>query len=88
MEEKLNKLYTDPSQPGSFTGQSSFFKALKNKNIKRKAVKEFLAKLVSYTLHRPKRKNFLRKRVVVPFINHTFQADLVDVSNIKDENEG
>ena len=88
MEEKLNKLYTDPSQPGSFTGQSSFFKALKNKNIKRRAVKDFLAKLESYTLHKPKRKNFLRKRVVVPFINHTFQADLVDVSNIKDENDG
>jgi hypothetical protein len=54
MEEKLNKLNTDPSQPGSFTGQSSFFKALKNKNIKRRAVKDFLAKLESYTLQKKK----------------------------------
>jgi hypothetical protein len=77
-----DKLYTDPSKPASSTGQSSFFSALKNKNIKRRDVKDFLARLESYTLHKNE------KTFLVPFINQTFQADLVDVSNIKDENDG
>jgi hypothetical protein len=83
--EKIRKLYTNPSKPGSFSGLSGFLKA--NKTLKKNDVIKFLNSNDSYTLHRPKRKKFVRKKIVVPGIDHLWQIDLIDVSKIKDENE-
>ena len=83
---QIEKLYTNPSNPGSFSGISGFLRA--NKNVKKKDLINYLKSSEAYTLHKPKRKNFVRKKVIVPSINHTFQIDLVDVSKIKDENDG
>lgn len=35
-KEKILNLYTDPSQPGSFSGINSFYKVLKQKDKKLK----------------------------------------------------
>ena len=40
----------------------------------------------AYSLHKPKRKKFIRKKVVVSGIDDNWQIDLLDVTKIKDEN--
>ena len=41
----------------------------------------------AYTLNRPARRNFERRRVYVSGINDQFQADLADVSNLSKQND-
>ena len=51
-------------------------------------IKQWLSVQDTYTLHRPVRRKFRRRRVVVGGIDHQWQADLVDVSRIKQHNRG
>ena len=78
------KSYTDPSEPGSFSGISSFYKTLKtkNKNIKIKDVNEWVKSQDTYTLHKSKSKKFMRNQTVVDGINDTWQIDLCDMRAI------
>ena len=48
-----------------------------------KEVKHWLSEQDPYTLHKPVRYRFRRRRVVVGGINHQWQADLVDMSRLK-----
>ena len=86
--KSIEKLYTNPANPGSFSGEAAFVRSLKNKKINKDDIKSFLESFEPYTIHKPMRKNFPRRRVVVPNIDHTWQADLVDVSKYVDENDG
>ena len=85
----LDKEYTTPSLPGSFSGKTSFITALKRRGakVKQKDVEDYLMNEETYTLHRPNRKKFIRNKVIVSGIDDTFQADLIDVSNISSFND-
>lgn len=87
---KIQKLYTDPTFPGSYSGASSFIKSVKESKIKldSKKIKDWLLNKESYSLHRSKRKNFKREKVIVSGIDDTWQADLVDVQKLADQNDG
>ena len=87
---KFDEIYTNPSNPGSFSGLSGFTRALKDKKIKatKSQIKKYLNSKEAYSLHKPKRINYTRKQVIVSGINDTWQIDLVDVSAIKSENDG
>ena len=52
-----------------------------------KEVKQWLSEQDTYTLHKPVRYRFRRRRVVVVGINHQWQADLVDMSRLKRYND-
>ena len=49
--KNIEKLYTDPSNPGSFSGIDGFLRA--NKNIKRSDLLNYLKNSETYTLHKP-----------------------------------
>ena len=53
-----------------------------------KAVKRWLSEQDAYTLHKPVRIRFKRRRVIVGGRNHQWQADLVDLSKLKKDNDG
>jgi len=88
--KKINEIYTNPANTGSFSGLSGLSRALKEKKIKatKSEIKKYLNSKESYSLHKPKRLNYPRKQVIVNGIDDTWQIDLVDVSSIKNENEG
>ena len=56
--------------------------------LKRPQVKEWLSHQDTYTLHKPVRRHFVRRRIVVGGLDHQFQADLIDVRNLKKANDG
>lgn len=78
----LDKYY-DTKFPASFTGAHTFQKALTNKICE---VQDALRGSEAYEVHRPFNKRFKRNRVIVPGIDHTWQADLLDTKNIKGGN--
>ena len=83
---KLDDFYKIPSLPASFSGISKIKKHYKKK-IPTKEIKEELAKLDSYTLHRESK----RPRKYNPFyilkIRQQVQIDLIDVSQLAKYND-
>ena len=84
----LNSIYYDTKETGSFGGidrlRRAFHPALA---ASAKEVKQWLSEQDTYTLHKPVRYRFRRRRVVVGGINHQWQADLVDMSRLKRYND-
>ena len=57
-------------------------------NRTKNEVREWLQSQDTYTLHKPTRRRFTRRRVVVYGIDHQWQADLVDLSKLSSYNKG
>lgn len=81
--DKIEKKYTDVSNPGSFSGLSGFLK--NNKELNSIETKNKLSSINSYTLHKPLIKKFKRSQTIVSGNVDTWQIDLVDVSNLKNK---
>lgn len=64
--EKINKIYTDPANPGSYSSEKALIKAVKKKypEITRKQVQDFLEENRTATLFKQARKKFRRSRTV------------------------
>ena len=79
----LNKLYFDPK-----IGYSGINDLVRKSGLKQKKVKEFLDTVDTYTLHKPIRKKFQTRRVYVKGIDKQWQADLVEMREFSNENDG
>jgi len=84
MDKKIINRYTDPEFSSSFSGLHSFSKRI---NTPSTSVKDVLNQLDAFTLHRPVRKNFLRRRVICDSIDKQWHSDLIDLKNIKKQNQ-
>ena len=79
---KLHRQYYDHKRVGSYGGVA----ALERVVPAERDVKIWLSKQDAYTLHKPVRRNFKRRCVVVGGPNQQWQADLVDMSRLKPTN--
>lgn len=72
----------------SLAGYESFYRELRKRNIKipKKHILNWLRSQDSYTLHTPIKKKFKRNHVFTTGIDHIWQADLCDVSNLSSFN--
>lgn len=97
----LESTYFDPSKAGSFMSAAKLHTALlrkqKNKPKKRgkpvaipsvDAIKLWLQGKRAYTVHRPARKKYPMKQVIVSGVNTQVQADLIDMQQWASENDG
>lgn len=85
-EEKLRKIYYDPSHPAAFSSPEKLSKYAHG--IPRAIVNQWLLKQNTYTLHKQRRKTFQRNKVVASRVNEQFQADLVDMQVFSRDNKG
>ena len=90
MDQKIEKLYYDPSFPASFSGLKKFYAEARNvmPGLKYKHLLEWSRKVAPYTMHRPARKRFKRQRIYTQGIDYLWEVDLVDVSRLKEYNDG
>lgn len=84
--DKIGKTYFTPRNIGSFGGKTRLQKQLQNK-VTSTDVNRWLATSDSYTLHKPARKSFSRRKFITSGINQLWQADLADMVNIAKEND-
>ncbi len=81
----IDVLYADPRAPGSFSGV---------RNLQRYSgrsvpyVMKFLSGQDAYTLHKPRRIRFPRRKTYSKGIADLYQIDLVDVSSLSPFNDG
>lgn len=81
----MDKLYYDVARPGSLSGIRNL--ARYSKNSERK-VRQFLVGQPAYSLHRPVRRNFVRRKTFSKGIGDLYQADIVDLSSLANSNDG
>ena len=77
--------YTDPRAPGSFSGLRTL---MRYGGGSKHETKGYLARQDAYTLHRPRRIRFPRRKTYSKGIADLYQADLVDVSSLAPHNDG
>ena len=84
----LEKFYTNPKFPGSFSSPRKFFNEVKKAEptIKYKSVVEFLQSQNSYTLHRQTQKPRKYRRVYTHHPNYLWQSDLLFYDKFGKEN--
>ena len=81
---KLHRHYYDPKRVGSYGGVAALQRVVPaERNVER-----WLSTQDAYTLHKPVRRHFKRRCVVVGGPNQQWQADLVDMSRLKATNDG
>ena len=86
----LQDIYYDPGHHAGYGNAEDLYYAakLRRKKITRREVERFLEKQDTYTLHRPVRKSFERRKTLSRHLDHIWQADLVDLQAISKENRG
>ena len=86
MTKTLKKVYFDPSRVGSYGGVDALRRVT---HAPRKVVARWLSEQDAYSLHKPARRRFnKRRRVIVGGMNQQWQADLVDLKTLKNDNDG
>jgi Integrase core domain len=91
MEKTLNNIYTDVSNPASFSSVKALYTEAKRKkcpDVTVEKVKDFLKSQDTYTLHKQAVRRFKRSRIVVSNIDEQWEIDLADMRFIKKENNG
>lgn len=89
MDDILKSIYYDPAQWASFSSVQQLYRAAKHINPKftLRAVKRWLQAQNVYTLHKPLKKRFVRRKTISKGLYYQMQMDLVDLSSIKSKNK-
>ena len=81
----MRGVYFDPKRVGSYGGVDALRRITR---VPRKIVAEWLSEHDAYTLHKPARRHFKRRPVIVGGMRQQWQADLVDLTKLKNDNDG
>ena len=86
----LNKIYYDVKHPAGLGSKALLLASAKksNKKVTFSDVEEFLAEQDAYTLHKPVRNRFERRKILSRGLDNIWQIDLMDMSKIAKENKG
>jgi hypothetical protein len=84
VKKNIEKVYTNPKT--GFVGINELQKQLPD--VPPEEIKKQLEGVEAYTLHKPVRRNFERRRVMVNGIDEQWSADLADMSRLAKDNDG
>ena len=85
MERILEKAYYDLDEPTSY---GSVDRLAKSAGTSKEKTREWLESQDAYTLHRPVKRKFRRRRVYAKHVNDVIQADLLDLQSLAKFNDG
>ena len=88
IDQTLRSIYFDPKSEAGFASIDKLYAAakLKDPHVTRDDVRNWLASEMTYSLHAPTTVNFSRNRCIVEHVDEQWQADLVDMSNVRRSN--
>jgi len=86
----LYDVYYNVDSPACYAGVNAVLKEAKNRlsNVKKEDVIKFLTKQETYTLHKPIRRKFRRNKTVTAGLDVDWQADLMDMQDLAQYNDG
>ena len=82
--------YYNVREPGSYGGVNALHRLMraKGKRFTQKQVIDWLTEQEAYSLHKPVRRRFARRKIFSRGIDYLWQADLVDMIHLADHNDG
>ena len=83
----LRAIYFNPENSGAYGGVNALVRQVIGV-LSKKQVTNWLSGQDTYKLHKPIRRKFNRRRVLVGKVDQQWQADLVDLQNIYKNNDG
>jgi hypothetical protein len=89
--EYLSTIYYDPLKPGSYSGLTKFWNAIKNDNVYNltySEAKNWLKKQEGYVLHKPAPRIFPRQKILMSSIDEQWDADVMDMQKFARQNHG
>lgn len=88
--EFLYNIYFNVKQPGAFAGPNKLHTILTQNGyvVKIDEIKKWLQKHDAYTLFKPIKYRFKRNRIVTTGLDYMWDADLAEVGNIAEHNDG
>ena len=86
----LSRIYFDPKHPASFSGPRKVYSIVRRAGYHPtfNFIKQWLQDQEAYSIHKPVRRKFGRNRIVVADRDSQWDADLADVQDIAEDNEG
>ncbi|XP_020910819.1 uncharacterized protein LOC110248614 [Exaiptasia diaphana] len=84
----LQETFYDPQAPAGYAGADQVRRQARRSGVKPQQVDQWLRRQPGYTLHRPVRRRFGRRRVRVDGLDEQWQADLADVRKLSQANDG
>ncbi len=87
----LERIYSNPSNPASYGSVDKLYRQVKKEGkypLTRAQIKQWLSTQLSYTLYKPVKRKFSRRRVISPFIGFMYDADTCNMSRYGKENQG
>ena len=86
----LSHVYLSPEHPASFCGLDNLYCIAKKEfpSITHNEIKQWAETNLSYSLHKPFRRNFKRNKIYAPEIDSLWEADLAFVQDVAKENDG
>jgi len=82
---KLDSIYHNPQEEGSFGG---IHPLVCQSGVNERDVRNWLISQDTYTLHKPPRKKFYRRKTESTGVEDLWQADFVDLSSLALQNDG
>ena len=82
----LSKIYYDPAHPGSFGGVQAL-RRVTDGRVSNKDLTRWLSTQDTFTLHKPARRRFNRRRIVVSTIDEQWESDLIDLRHLSKYNK-
>jgi len=76
--------YKDLGSPGALSGYSGFLR--NSRFADSDSLRRSLGRLQAFTLHKPTRKHFQRRKIRVNFLNYVWGLDLIDMKSLKTKN--
>ena len=89
-QEFLSNLYFQIKKPGAYAGPGKIKEILKQNgfSVSINNVRNWLKHHDAYTLFKPVKYRFKRNRIVTTGLDYMWDADLADVGNLKEHNDG
>ena len=84
-DRRLNKAYYDVGSVGSFGGVK---RLQQSTQVPLRNVQNWLSYQDTYTLHKPVKHRFPRRRTIVSGLKEQYQCDIIDVQKLKKYNDG
>lgn len=90
IDRQLSNLYYAAGDPASYGGISRLYERAKELHIPvdRRRIRRFLMDQTTYQLHKPARHKFIRNQTLVARIDEQWQADLVEMRDVSNDNSG
>ena len=82
-KKNLRRLYTTPRERPAFGGLGRLVAEARktHRSLRRRSAEDWARGVEAYTLHKPARKKFRRRKTIVSGLGIQLQADLLDVSS-------